>query len=51
MVKRRTLDPLDLHVIRAFVGRLDEFAIYDHSLSALEVLRHFQLASSQDQPR
>jgi hypothetical protein len=45
VVGRRTPDPLELHDSRAFVGRLDELAIYNHPLSAEEVRHHFLLAA------
>jgi hypothetical protein len=50
VIGRRTPDPLDQHDRRAFVGRFDELAIYDHPLSADEVLGHFRLASVGDSP-
>ncbi|HEY2155375.1 MAG TPA: LamG-like jellyroll fold domain-containing protein, partial [Isosphaeraceae bacterium] len=46
VVGRRTPDPLDAHDARPFVGRLDELAIYDHPLSADEVLAHFRVANA-----
>jgi hypothetical protein len=48
VIGRRATDPLELEDVRPFVGRLDELAIYDHPLSADEVRRHFQLATSKD---
>jgi hypothetical protein len=48
VVGRRATDPLELHDVRPFVGRLDELAIYDHPLSADEVRQHYQLATSKD---
>jgi hypothetical protein len=35
---------------RAFVGQLDEVAIYDHPLSAAEVREHFDLATPRPRP-
>ncbi len=45
VVGRRTPDALDPKDSRSFVGRLDELAIYDHTLTAEEVRLHFQLAN------
>ena len=45
VVGRRTPDTLDPKDSRSFVGRLDELAIYDHTLTAEEVRLHFQLAN------
>jgi Concanavalin A-like lectin/glucanases superfamily/FecR protein len=45
VVGRRTPDTLDPKDSRSFVGRLDELAIYDHTLTAEEVHHHFQLAN------
>jgi hypothetical protein len=45
VVGRRTPDTLDPKDVRPFVGRLDELAIYDHPLSAVEVRHHFRRAN------
>lgn len=44
VVGRRTPDPLDLQDRRPFVGRIDEFAIYDRPLTVDEVRGHYRLA-------
>ncbi len=48
VVGRRTTDANDLRDVRPFVGRLDEFALYDHPLSAEEVETHFRMAHQVD---
>jgi hypothetical protein len=50
VVGRRTPDPQELEDTRAFVGRLDELAVYDHPLAAEEVRHHFQLATGRAGP-
>lgn len=42
----RTADPLDAADPHPFVGRLDELAYYDHSLSPEEIRQHFALSMS-----
>jgi hypothetical protein len=36
--------------IRSFVGQIDEVALYDHPLSALEVRRHYELGTPEGSP-
>ncbi len=50
VVGRRTPDTLDPKDSRSFVGRLDELAIYDHTLSAEEVRHHFRMADPGPAP-
>jgi hypothetical protein len=50
VVGRRTPDASDPKDSRAFVGRIDELALYDHTLSNAEVRRHFQLATRRNPP-
>lgn len=45
VVGRRNPDSSDPGDSRSFLGRLDEFAIYDHPLSATEVRRHYRLGT------
>jgi hypothetical protein len=48
VVGRRTTDPLDHQDRRPFVGRIDEFAIYDRPLAVDEVRGHYRLADTED---
>lgn len=48
VVGRRTMDARDPRDVRAFVGRLDELALYDHPLSAAEVRSHYRMAHQRD---
>jgi hypothetical protein len=50
VVGRRTPESENPKDSRSFVGRLDELAIYDHPLSAGEVLGHFRLATQKGLP-
>jgi hypothetical protein len=45
VVGRRTTNTSDSYDTRAFVGRLDELAIYDHPLGQAEVRERFRLAT------
>jgi hypothetical protein len=47
VVGRRTPDPLEQQDRRPFVGRIDEFAIYDRPLTADEVRGHFRLGRTE----
>jgi hypothetical protein len=48
VVGRRTPDPLDPQDRRPFVGRMDEFAIYDRPLAAAEVKSHYDLGHTHE---
>jgi hypothetical protein len=50
VVGRRTPETLNPKDSRSFVGRLDELAIYDHTLTAEEVRLHFQMATPRARP-
>jgi hypothetical protein len=50
VVGRRTADASNPNDSRSFVGRLDELAVYDHTLSAEEIWNHFKLATTRDRP-
>jgi hypothetical protein len=46
-LKQRSLPP-DISEVRAFEGRLDELAVYDHPLTPDEIRRHVRLRAAGD---
>jgi hypothetical protein len=50
VVGRRTPDASNPSDSRSFVGRLDELALYDYTLSAEDIWNHFKLATTQVRP-